>query len=49
MYTFGNWRLELLKSNCSEDFGFVVTAVIGIGLPVLSLTKILKNAEWNDI
>lgn len=49
MYIFDNWKLELLQSNCSEDFRFVVTAVMGIGLPVLSLTKILKNAEWSDI
>lgn len=49
MYTFGAWKFHFLKSNCREDFGFVVMVVMGMGLPVLSLTGILKNAEWNDI
>lgn len=43
------WKFKFLKSNSREDLGFVVMVVMGIGLPVLSLIKNLKNAELNDM
>lgn len=48
-YTFGMCKFKFLKSNSREDLGFLVMAVMGIGLPVLSLIKNLKNAELNDM